>query len=74
MSELCDYLSHEYRKVYCNDYLMHRTNNQSSLLHHATQQPDPEVFEFYMENILQREEFQAQFPETSSWSTPGNLV
>ncbi|WP_422462748.1 ankyrin repeat domain-containing protein [Endozoicomonas sp. ALB115] len=74
VSELCDYLCHEFRQLYSQRFLMHRTNNQSNLLHHAAQQPDPEVFEFLLKEQLAGTGRSTLHQPDESGKTPVDLI
>ena len=74
VSELCNCLNQEFCMVYYYDYLMHSTSSQNSLLHLATQQPDPRVFEFLLENQLDGTGGSTLLQLNNDGKTPADLI
>ncbi|WP_163387809.1 ankyrin repeat domain-containing protein [Endozoicomonas acroporae] len=74
VSELCNCLKREFSLVYFDDYLMHSTNSQSSLLHLATQQQNPKVFEYLLENQLNSSGGSTLLQLDNDGKTPADLI
>ncbi|WP_422491080.1 ankyrin repeat domain-containing protein [Endozoicomonas sp. ALE010] len=74
VSELCDCLRRDFRQVYYDDHLMHSTNSQSSLLHLATQQQHPKVFEYLLENQLDGTGRSTLLQLDNDGKTPADLI
>lgn len=74
VSRLCNCLNQEFCQVYYEDYLMHSTNSQDSLLHLATQQPNPKVFEYLLKNQFDGTGGSTLLQLNNDGKTPADLI